>query len=135
MTDYNTFVSSLNQQSYSTPDHQSDRISSHCFSNDTPRIRTKSSGSSSTTVLSSLLERYEKTLRERQQAMVIANEELLDVDDDDVLKRYRGKTQNLLTTRSNRVNEIFFLLTICYVLWIEKKTRMKHFSLSTLSGL
>jgi len=74
--------------------------------NDTTQVRTKSSESSSTTLLVSLLERYEKTLRERQRAMTIANEQLLDIDG--VLKRYRGKIENPTTTQSNRVMKFFF---------------------------
>jgi len=100
------------------------------------RTRTKSSESTSTTLLASLLERYERTLRQRQRAFAIVNDELLDIDH--VLKRYREKTQNSLTTQSNKVKK--FLLKNCYVLWIEKKSeerkeRKKHFSLSTLSRL
>lgn len=107
LTDYKTFACSLHhhpQQSYSTPDHFNGQISCHCFSNETPRIRTKSSESASTNVLASLLERYEKTLRERQRAFAIVNDQLLDIDD--VLKHYRRKIENSPTTKSNTVNRI-----------------------------
>ncbi|CAF2831836.1 unnamed protein product [Rotaria sp. Silwood2] len=101
--DYNVFVSSLNhhqQQSYSTPDHQ---IRCHCFSNDISRTRTKSSESTSTTLLASLLERYERTLRERQRAFAIINDELLNIDD--VLKHYREKIHNSSLKQSNMVRK------------------------------
>lgn len=100
-TDYNQFVASLNeqnQQSYSTPEPPPIRVICHCSSNETLRSRTKSS---STTLLSTLLERYEKTLRERQQAMSIANEQLLDTTD--LLKRYQGKIDNSLQTSTSNM--------------------------------
>ncbi len=78
----------------------------HCSSNDTTRARTKSSESTSTILLAGLLERYERTLRERQKAMTVVNHELLDIDD--VLKRYRSKVQNSLPTKSNKVRRFFF---------------------------
>ncbi|CAF3459028.1 unnamed protein product [Rotaria socialis] len=105
--DYNIFVSSLNHQqqpSYSTPDPRSNPSICHCFSNDTTRTLTKSSDSTSTTLLASLLERYERTLRERQRAFAIVNDELLDIDD--VLKRYRQKVQNLSSTQTNMAMEL-----------------------------
>ncbi|CAF1166687.1 unnamed protein product [Rotaria sordida] len=103
--DNNIFVSSLNhdhqKQSYSIPDHhQNNRVTCHCFSNDTTRTRTNSSESTSTTLLASLLERYERTLRERQRAIAIINDELLDIDD--VLKYYREKIYNTSLKQSNR---------------------------------
>ncbi|CAF4949494.1 unnamed protein product [Rotaria sp. Silwood1] len=106
--DYNIFVSSLNhhgQQSYSTPDYQSHRVPCHCFSNDTTRTQTKTSDSTSTTLLANLLERYEKTLRERQRAIAIINDELLDIDD--VLKHYREKIQNSSSKQSNIAMELY----------------------------
>jgi hypothetical protein len=45
--------------------------------------------------------------------MIIANEQLLDIDD--VLKRYRRKAENSLSTQSNTVKKN------CYVLWNKKK--------------
>jgi len=106
-TDYNTFVTSLNQQSISTPDYINNRVVRHYFPNEKTRIRTKSSESTSATLLANLLERYERTLRERQRAIAIVNDELLDIDD--VLKHYRGKIQNSLITRPNTVNKFFLL--------------------------
>jgi hypothetical protein len=62
------------------------------------RKRTKSSESTSTNnILTTLFERYERTLKERQQAIAIVNNQSLDIDD--VLKRYRQKIEN-----SDKVN-------------------------------
>jgi thymidylate kinase len=62
------------------------------------RKRTKSSESTSTTnILTTLFERYERTLKERQQAIAIVNNQSSDIDD--VLKRYRQKIEN-----SDKVN-------------------------------
>ena len=97
-TDYNQFVASLNEQnhqSYSTPEPHTTRVICHRSSNETLR-------NSSTTLLSTLLERYEKTLRERQQAMSIANEQLLDTTAD-LLKRYQGKIDNSLQTSTTNM--------------------------------
>jgi hypothetical protein len=100
-TDYNQFVASLNEQNhqlYSTPEPPRIQVICHCSSNETLRLRTESP---STTLLSTLLERYEKTLRERQQAMSIANEQLLDTTD--LLKRYQGKIDNSLQTSTSNM--------------------------------
>jgi hypothetical protein len=110
-SDYHTFITTLNeqQQSYSTPEHHHHhhtRVICPCSSNDITRVRTKTSESTTTVLLASLLERYEKTLRERQRAMAIANEQLVDIDD--VLRRYRGKTENsAVTTQSNTAMELY----------------------------
>jgi hypothetical protein len=113
-TDYNAFVFTLNQQqqqSYSTPDPHNGGAGCHCLSTETIRVRPKSSNSPSTTLLPSLLERYERTLRDRQRAITIVNDELLDIDD--VLKRYREKTQNSSSVRSSTVSKFsHYLLCI-----------------------
>lgn len=91
-SDYHTYVSTTNQQSYSTPEPplQTQRTSVHSSIQEfTPRQRTKSVESSSNTGLNILLERYERTLKERQRAIAIINDQFLDIDD--VLKRYRPK--------------------------------------------
>lgn len=68
----------------------------------TPRNRTKSSESTSTSILANLLERYERSLRERQRTIAIVNNELLDIDD--VLKYYREKIQNSTTTTNTTMD-------------------------------
>ena len=102
-TDYNQFVASLNEQnhqSYSTPEpHSTARVICRCSSNTNLRSRTKSSESTSTALLSTILERYEKTVRDRQHAMIIANEQLADVSD--LLKRYQGKVEYCQATSSS----------------------------------
>ncbi len=96
-----------------------------CSPNDTARVRTKSSESTSTVLLASLLERYEKTLHERQRAMAIANEQLSDIDD--VLRRYRTKNEYpAVTTHPNTVKNFFSLLIICCVLSNEKKRKKRR---------
>jgi exonuclease VII small subunit len=65
------------------------------------RKRTKSSESTSTSILTTLLERYERTLKERQQAIAIINNQSLDIDD--VLKRYRQKIENLDKVNSSNI--------------------------------
>jgi len=42
-------------------------------------------------MLTTLLERYQRTLQQRQRATAIVNNQLLDIDD--LLKRYRQKIQ------------------------------------------
>ena len=110
--DYHTVVSSLNchqKHSCATPDYLNSRRSYHCCCNNTSR--TKSSESASTKLLANLLERYERTLRERQRAITIINNELLDIDG--VLEYYREKIRNLSSIQSNRVSELsYYLLRI-----------------------
>jgi viroplasmin and RNaseH domain-containing protein len=109
-SDYHTLSSPLNQQSYSASDHQNVQPSSYCSSVETSRrTRTKSGESTSTTVISTLFERYEKTLRERQRTVAIVNDELLDIDK--VLKHYRDKLQKPVSTQSDKV---FFLILILF---------------------
>ena len=97
-SDYHTFTSTLNQQSYSTPEppiltQRTTSSSIYSSANDlNQRQRTKSVESSSNTALNILLERYERTLKERQRAIAIVNDQLLDIDE--VLKRYRPKIEN-----------------------------------------
>jgi hypothetical protein len=136
--DYNTFVSSLNQhQQSSTPESYNHRIRCHSSSNETTRSRKKSSESESTTVIASLLERYERTLRQRQRAFAIINDQLLDIDD--VLQHYRDKMYDSTTERSNTVNKLSHYLLCIMVRKGEggerEKKRKKHFTFSTLSGL
>lgn len=101
--DYNLFVSSLNhQQQSSTPENQSSRTERHYSSMNTTPIRGRRTDSESTGVLANLLERYEKTLRERQRAFTIINDQLLDIDD--VLNHYRNKVQNI--EQSNAVSNL-----------------------------
>ncbi|CAF0987094.1 unnamed protein product [Adineta ricciae] len=102
--DYNLFVSSLNhQQQSSTPDNLSSRTERHHSSMNTTPIRERRMESESTVVLGNLLERYEKTLRERQRAFTIINDQLLDIDD--VLNHYRSKVQNI--EQSNATMELY----------------------------
>ena len=94
-SDYHTYASTINQQSFSTPELplQTERTSIHSSTIEfTPRQRTKSSESSSNTALNILLERYERTFKERQRAIAIVNDQFLDIDD--VLKRYRPRIEN-----------------------------------------
>lgn len=96
-------------------------------SHPTPRNRTKSSESTSTSVLASLLERYERTLCERERTTAFANEEFIDIDD--VIKRYRAKIQNsAITTRSNTVNKLIFFVFFFDLMTMRKKK--KHFNRS-----
>lgn len=110
-SDYHTYASTINQQSYSTPEPplQTQRTSIHSSTNEfTPRQRTKSSESSSNTALTILLERYERTLKERQQAIAIVNDQFLDIDD--VLKRYRPRIEN-----PDRVNLFTTLHSLSFI--------------------
>lgn len=119
-TDYNQFVTTLNEhnhQTYSTPEPHNTQMICRYSSNDIVRPRTTSSSSTSTALLSTILERYEKTLRDRQHAMSIANEQLADVSD--LLQRYSGKFESCHATST--INAV--------------RREMKHFNQSTLSGL
>ena len=83
------------QQSNSTPEDftTTQRTSMYSSTNEIEqRKRTKSSESTSTLALTTLLERYERTLKERQQAIAVVNNQSLDIDE--VLKRYRPKIEN-----------------------------------------
>ncbi|CAF0776245.1 unnamed protein product [Adineta steineri] len=104
--EYNLWVTSLNQQQHaSTPDILSNRTGRYSSSNDTTQIQIKNSENTTatTTVLASLLERYEKSLRERQRAFTIINDQLLDIDD--VLKHYKDKIKN--SEQSNTTMEFY----------------------------
>ena len=110
---YQTFVSSVDHQqnlSYSTPDQR------HC--------------QSSSKLLNDLLERYERTLRERQRAFTFVDDQLLDIDD--VLKRYREKLVKPSVIQSKSVRRRIFLLILCYVFdqWKEEKKTERSTSLS-----
>jgi len=84
-TDYNAFASALDHRPYSTPDHQL-----QSSTNEQKLNRSKTSqDASSTSVLSALFERYERTLKVRQRPIAVVNDELFDIDD--VLKYYRQK--------------------------------------------
>jgi hypothetical protein len=110
-TDYATSFLSLHKQSSSTLDHHSYHTACHLCLNDAVRARTKSSESTSTSLLASLLERYEITLRQRHRAIAIVNDELLDIDD--VLKRYRDKLHGSSLVRSSTVSKLaHYLLCI-----------------------
>ncbi|CAF1197573.1 unnamed protein product [Rotaria magnacalcarata] len=105
-TGYNTVTSNFDQQSYSTLDPctiQSPH--NHSISEINRKVRTKSSENTSTTVLANLVERYERTLRERQRAIAIIDNELLDIDD--VLKRYREKMRNPTIVQSDRTTQLY----------------------------
>jgi hypothetical protein len=103
-SDYHTLSYNNNQQSYSTPDHQNVQRSSYCSSVATNhRTRTKSS----TSVLSNLFERYERTLRDRQRAIAIVNDELLDVNN--LVNYYRQKLQNSISIESDKVKFLIFI--------------------------
>ena len=98
-TDSHTFALGLNQQSYSTPEPRHIHVPSYSFTDETNRrIRTEST---STILLPTLLERYERTLRERQRAIAIVKDELIDIGD--VLTYYREKMQDPIKTQSDRV--------------------------------
>jgi hypothetical protein len=93
----------LNQQSYSTPDRRNTQVSSHNSTNETKRrIRTKPLELASTSILATLLERYERTLRDRQRAIAIIDDQCLDIDD--VLKHYREKILNPTSIESTMVS-------------------------------
>lgn len=92
------------QQSYSTSYPESHLLGCCNFSNDTVKTRTKSSESTSTLLLTNLLERYERSLRERQKAITIVNNELLDIDD--VVKYYRQKLSSSSLKQSNAVSKV-----------------------------
>ena len=102
-TDYNT---SLDRQSCSTFRPYNIQVPRYFPTDETSRrTRTKSSDSASATVLETLLERYERTLHERQRTIAIVNDELLDIND--LLQRYKEKIQSPRTTESDRVNLTF----------------------------
>jgi hypothetical protein len=98
------------QQSNSTPDDftTTQRTSMYSSTNEIDqRKRTKSSESTSTLALTTLLERYERTLKERQQAIAVVNNQPLDIDE--VLKRYRTKVENPEKVNSSNQKQISFL--------------------------
>jgi len=92
--DSNTLSLALNHQTYSTSDPSNIQDTQyHYGTHQTNRqIRTKTSENTSTTILPILLERYKRTLQERQRTTAIVNDQFLDIDD--ILKRYRQKIQN-----------------------------------------
>ena len=101
-SDYHTLSYNNNQQSYSTLDHQNIQQSSYCSSVATNhRTRTKSSESTTTSILANLFERYERTLRDRQRAIAIVNDELLDVNN--LVNYYRQKLQKSISIQSDKV--------------------------------
>ncbi|CAF2527000.1 unnamed protein product [Rotaria sp. Silwood2] len=105
-TGYNTYTSTVDQPSYSISNPCSIQIPYRYSTNEiNRRIRTQSSENTSSIVLASLLERYERTLRERQRAIAIVNDELLDIDD--VLKHYREKLQSPIATKSDRTSQLY----------------------------
>ena len=67
------------------------------------RVNRSHTSSSSTSLLGTLLERYERTFRERQRAIAVVNDELLDIDE--LVKRYRTKIDNSsrLTSEGSQV--------------------------------
>ena len=105
-------VSPLNRYQkhpYSTADHLNSQESYRCYSNDISNR--KSSETVPTKLLANLLERYERTLHERQRAIAMINDELFDIDN--VLEYYRGKIRNSSSIQSNRVSELsYYLLCI-----------------------
>jgi hypothetical protein len=111
-SDYLTFISTTDHHSHQTTCpiciNNATRVQTSCpiCLNNATRVQTKTSSSS--TLLASLLERYERTLRERQRAFTIINDELLDIDD--VLKRYRDKLHNSSSVRSTTLS------TFCHYL-------------------
>lgn len=86
--DYNAFASALDHRPYSTPDQHLQS------STNEPKLnRSKTSpNTSSTSMLAALFERYERTLKDRQRAIAIVNDEFLDIHD--VVKHYRQKIDN-----------------------------------------
>ncbi|CAF4697537.1 unnamed protein product [Rotaria sp. Silwood1] len=105
-TGYNTHTSTIDQISYSTPNPCNIQVPYRCSTNEIyQRTRTKSSENTSSTVLATLIERYERSLRERQRSIAIINNELLDIDD--VLQYYREKLQNSKTTQSNQTAQLY----------------------------
>jgi hypothetical protein len=92
--DSNILSLALNHQTYSTsnPSNIQD-IQYHYGTHQTNRqIRRKTSENPSTTILPILIERYKRTLQERQRTTAIVNDQFLNIDD--ILKRYRQKIQN-----------------------------------------
>jgi hypothetical protein len=67
--------------------------------------------------------------------MAIANEQLVDIDD--VLRRYRGKTENsAVTTQSNTVKNFFFFFfssfVMCYGMKRNERKRKRNEALQSI---
>ncbi|CAF1152410.1 unnamed protein product [Rotaria sordida] len=105
-TGYNSYASTVDQSSCSTLSPCSILVPYRYYTNTTnQRIQTKSSENTSTAVLATLFERYERTLRERQQPIAIVNNELLNIDD--IIKHYREKLRSSITTKSNTTAQLY----------------------------
>lgn len=103
-TGYNTIASNFDQLSHSTYDRYTMQSPLNAsFYENSQKVPTKSPEPASTTVLATLLERYEKTLRERQRTIAMLDNELLDIDD--VIKHYREKIRTFDTNQVNLVRK------------------------------
>lgn len=92
-TDYNTFASDLNRGGYSTPDNRRLSVSQHTSFNEAKANSSRRTPNPAANVsVDDLLERYERTFRDRQRALTIINNQSMFIDD--LIEKYRGKLNN-----------------------------------------
>jgi len=104
-SDYQTFASALNKQSYSTPEPYNYVQTTSGYSSTYENEPIQPSRNTSTTVLTNLLQRYERTLQQRQTPIVVVNDRSLDVQN--LIQKYKDKVE-----QADRVNSTFFFALI-----------------------